>query len=150
MDTKSEHDGGEIVIWENKYDIGIPLIDDQHKELVKLINHLHQACISGDALGSAFKDAMSRMVEYVHFHFGAEQQLLSKVKFPEYSDHKKQHDTLIKNILDAAKDYSEGKRFVPHNFVRTLKDWVLGHIAVSDKHYASYIIDQKKKGLLSD
>ena len=142
-------DTAETIIWDHKYDTGIAMIDDQHKELLQLINELHQACVSGQGVGDVFTGAMHRMVEYVHFHFGAEQQLLSKVKYPDYHEHKKQHDALIKNILDAAKDYSEGKRFVPNNFVRTLKEWVFGHIAVSDKHYASYIMDQKKKGLLS-
>jgi hemerythrin len=93
---------------------------------------------------------MSRMVEYVRFHFSAEQELLLRVKYPGFQEHKKQHDVLVRDILEAVKGYSEGKKFVPNHFVRTLRDWILGHIAHFDKLYASYIVTQKKKGLLSD
>jgi hemerythrin len=39
---------------------------------------------------------------------------------------------------------------VPNHFVRTLRDWILSHIALTDKLYAAFIETQKKKGLLSD
>jgi hemerythrin len=57
---------------------------------------------------------------------------------------------MVSNILEAAKDYNEGKHFVPNHFVRTLRDWVFSHIALSDHVYAAYIHDLKKKGLLND
>ena len=141
----------EIISWDEYYTLGIELIDNQHKELVRLINELFQACLTGnEAVEVKFKEAMSRMVEYVRYHFTAEQDLLARVNYPNINEHKKQHEVLIKNILDAAKEHSGGKKFVPHNFVRTLKDWVLGHIAVSDKAYATYVFEQKSKGLITD
>ena len=139
-----------IVVWEEKYATGIPLIDSQHKELFNLTNELHEACLSGKEVTAVFKEAMSRMVEYVRFHFSAEQQILERVNYPDYNNHKRQHDALIKDILEAAKDHQDGKRFVANNFVRTLKEWIVSHIAVTDKLYAVYVADQKKKGLLTD
>jgi hemerythrin len=141
----------EVVVWDEKYALGIELIDSQHKELFSLTNELFQACLDGEkALKFVFKETMGRMVEYVRFHFGAEQELMQRIKYPDYQEHKKQHDTLVRNILETVKDYSEGKKLVPNQFVRTLKDWILSHIAHYDKLYASFIAAQKKKGLLSD
>ena len=141
----------EIVTWGESYATGIELIDYQHKELVKLTNQLYQACLAGNEVVEAvFKAAMSKMVDYVRFHFTAELELLKRIDYPDYNSHKKQHDTLVMNILEASKEYGDGKRFTPNNFVRTLKDWVFGHIAVSDKFYAAYVSEQKDKGLLTD
>ena len=140
----------EFVKWEDKYVTGIKLIDSQHRELVILANQLYQACCGGnEEVGTVFKDSMSRMVEYVRFHFGAEQSLLERINFPYHREHKAKHDALVKKILAAAMDYNEGKKFVPNQFVRTLKDWVFGHIAVEDKIYAAYAREQTKKGLLT-
>ena len=140
-----------LVTWDKRYFTGIELIDNQHRELVYLTNQLYQACLSGDkAAGDTFNDAMHRMVEYVRFHFGAEQGILERVRYPLLSTHKLLHDKLIKQILDTVKDYKEGKRFVPNQFVRTLKDWIFGHIAVHDRYYAVYIADQRRKGLIPD
>jgi len=139
-----------IVTWDEKYSTGIGLIDEQHKELIKVINELYQACLGGDeTIGIAFKETMTRMVDYVRFHFGAEQKILEQLKYPLYMEHKKEHDEMVKNILLAAKDFNEGKQFVPNHFVRTLRDWVLSHIALSDTKYAIYIAGLKKKGILS-
>ena len=147
----SETGNTEIVTWGEKYATGIELIDEQHRMLVTLTNSLYQACFSGGiAADGVFENTLHRMVEYVRFHFGAELEILKRVNFPQYQDHKQQHDTLVKNIIDAANNYSGGKKLVPNTFVRTLKDWVFSHIAVSDKIYAAYIAEQKKKGLLSD
>jgi len=144
-------DNTDMVEWDEKYVTGIELIDSQHKELFSLTNELFRACLGGnEELKEVFKETMGQMVEYVRFHFGAEQVLLQRINYPDYQEHKKQHDILVRDILEAVSGYSKGEKFVPNQFVRTMRDWILSHIALSDKRYAAYIADQKKKGLLSD
>jgi hemerythrin len=140
-----------MVVWDEKYATGIDLIDIQHKELFILTNELFRACLGEEkALKSVFTETMGRMVDYVRFHFAAEQELLHRIKYPEYHEHKKQHEKLIHDILNAVNAHNKGEKFVPNQFVRTMRDWILGHIAITDKQYVLYIADQKKKGLLTD
>ena len=139
-----EDDFDQIVSWNKKYATGIELIDNQHKKLVYLTNELYRACLSGND-EEVFREAMKSMVEYVRFHFSAEQKLLEHIHFPGCVTHKMQHEILVKNILATVKDYREGRPFVPNNFVRTLKDWVFGHIAVHDKVYAAYYAGKIKE-----
>jgi len=140
----------EIISWDIKYATGIGLIDAQHKQLVILANELHAACLTkGDNLHDHFRDAMKRMVDYVHFHFDAEVKLLAAINYPDSANHKKMHDTLIKNIIDASKDYGDGKKFVPNNFVRTLVDWVFSHIAFYDKQYSLFAVEKLRTGSLT-
>ena len=140
-----------IVVWDEKYATGIQLIDSQHKELISLTNELFQACLDGEnTVKDVFKETMGRMVDYVRFHFGAEQELLQRVKYPDYQEHKKQHDGFVMQIITTVNDYNEGKKLAPNQFVRALRDWILGHIAHYDKLYASYIFNQIKNGLIGD
>ncbi|MCL2721458.1 MAG: bacteriohemerythrin [Treponema sp.] len=144
------HLGAEIVHWDDKYSTEIAIVDTQHKQLFELTNKLFAACREKkDTLDTAFKDAMHHLVEYVRFHFNAELKLLHSIKYPDYHNHKKQHDDLIHEILTAVKEHDEGKKFVPNHFVRTLRDWIFSHIAVHDKAYSFYIHDQIKTGKLS-
>ena len=139
----------DIVTWSEKYATGVKLIDGQHKELVDLTNKLYRAClVVGDQ--TVFKEAMTHMIDYVKFHFTAESELLEQINYPKLSEHNKEHENLTNNILGAVKDYNAGNEFVPSIFAQTLVDWVFGHIGVSDKAYAAYIVEQKKKGLLGD
>jgi len=147
----NKSDNADIVVWDEKYATGIDLIDNQHKELFFLTNELFRACLGGESVvQGVFKETMGRMVDYVRFHFSAEQDLLQKINYPDYQEHKKQHDTLVMKILEAVKEYSEGKKLVPNQFVRTLRDWILSHIAHYDKLYASYIATLLKNGSISD
>ena len=144
------HSEIEIVSWKEQYATGIPLIDHQHMELVHLTNKLYLACLGGsESANSGFKEAMSHMVEYVHFHFDAELKLLEKMHYPRYAEHKKMHETMLLNILEAVNEYETGKKFIPNKFVRTLVDWVFSHIAIYDKDYAIFAADLQKRGLLA-
>ena len=135
-------DSQTLVTWSENYSVGIEHIDNQHKELVSLTNELYRACLAkNDTFEAVFKETMSRMVEYVRYHFKAEMELLEKSNFPDLQNHKMQHDQLIFDILEAVREYNEGKKFVPNNFVRTLKDWIFSHIAFYDQAYAPYVRD---------
>jgi len=141
----------QIVAWDKKYSTGIEKIDSQHRHLFDLTNQLYNACFSNeDELDAKFKEAIKKMVDYVRYHFESEQKLLAAIGYPEYQNHKSQHDKLIQDILIAVQDYKDGKKHTPNNFVRTLKEWILSHIAYYDKAYSTFAIDQLKKGLLTE
>jgi hemerythrin len=139
-----------LVEWHERYSTGIPKIDEQHKELLRLTNELYASCLNDkDAEAKArFKSTIGAMVNYVSEHFSAEERLLQRIKYPAYAEHKREHDSFVKKVLEQVKDFSEGKSFVPNNFVRYLKDWILSHIAMSDKLYSEYIFKLKKEGRL--
>jgi hemerythrin len=94
--------------------------------------------------------AVKGTVDYVKYHFRAEGKLMENVKFPESAEHKRQHEDFVKQILEDVQSFQEGKKFIPNVFVRFLKDWILSHIAVLDKRYASYILNLKKQGALDE
>jgi hemerythrin len=141
-----------IVEWHDNYSVGISLIDDQHRELIRQTNELYQGCRTGteeEKRKNFFKAAKSA-VEYVKYHFSAEERMLENVKYPQLAEHKKQHEVFIQRVLDDVKSYQEGKKLVPNSFVRFLRDWILSHIAMEDTKYARYILDLKKSGQLAE
>jgi hemerythrin len=139
-----------FVEWDDRYSVGIPLIDDQHKELIRLTNELYKGCLAGDKAARVyFMSAVKGTVDYVKYHFSAEEKLLENAKYPEIADHKRQHESFVKQILGDVQSYQGGKKFVPNVFVRDLRDWILSHIAVMDKRYAAYILNLKKQGALT-
>ncbi|MDR3192036.1 MAG: bacteriohemerythrin [Treponema sp.] len=142
-------DSTEFIKWEERYSMNIPFIDDQHKELVRLTNELYQGCLMGDDVArDYFMKTVKGVVDYVGKHFSAEEKMLENINYPGLGAHKKQHEEFVKKILEDVKSFQDGKKFVPNEFVRYLRDWILSHIAVEDKLYADYIFNLKKKGLL--
>ncbi|MDR2746136.1 MAG: bacteriohemerythrin [Treponema sp.] len=138
-----------FVEWDDKYSVGIPLIDEQHKELIRLTNELYQGCLAGDdAACDFFFSTIRSAMDYVKCHFSAEEKILENIRYPYLAEHKKQHEDFVLKMVEDVKNFHGGKKFVPNNFVRFLKDWILSHIAISDTQYGRYIMDLKKQGRL--
>jgi hemerythrin len=137
-----------LVEWQERYSVGIPKIDEQHKELLRLTNELYASCLkdNDEEEKAHFKKTISALVNYVSEHFAAEERLLKRVDYPEYAAHRSEHTGFVKKVLEQVTEFNEGKNFAPNSFVRYLKDWILGHIAVSDKRYSEYIFALKKQG----
>ncbi|AEF84340.1 hemerythrin family protein [Treponema primitia ZAS-2] len=141
----------DLVKWEDRYSVGIQLMDDQHKELIRLTNELYKSCLASDEAARAyFTTTIKATVDYVKYHFAAEEKLLENIKYPDIGNHKKWHESFVKQVLEDAQNFEDGKKFVPNTFVRFLKDWILSHIAVEDQNYALYIQNLKKQGVLAE
>jgi hemerythrin len=135
-----------FVKWDDRYSVGIQLIDSQHQRLIEMTNELYNACLEGtEAAANNFRSAIRGMVDYVKYHFSAEEKLLESAKYPGAAGHKREHEGFVLKVLQDVRDFEEGKKFVPNIFVRYLRDWILAHIAVEDKKYAEYIFDMKRR-----
>jgi hemerythrin len=142
-------DTNDFIKWDDRYLVNIPLIDGQHREFIRLTNELYQSCLLGDdAARIYFMKAIKSVVNYVGEHFSTEEKILESVNYPEFEIHKNRHEEFVKKVLEDVKSFQGGRKFVPNQFVRYLKDWVLSHIAVEDKRYSEYIFTLKKQGLL--
>jgi len=141
---------GEVFIpWEERFAVGIPIIDHQHRQLLELANRLFDTCRQGkDFAPEGFRSAASAAVDYVKVHFSTEEQIMDRVSFPEAADHKAKHREFVGRVLLEVRSFEEGKPFAPNRFVLFLKEWILSHIALVDKRLASYVLDLAKKGLL--
>lgn len=141
----------DIIQWKDTYSVGIKAIDDQHKGLINMTNDLFLSCLKGDeAARTFFKKVIHNAVEYIKVHFDTEEKIMRKIKYPEFAAHKKEHENFVAEVLLRVKDFEEGRKFVPNVFARFLKEWVLGHIAMSDKKYAHFIwsIRQQERGVV--
>jgi hemerythrin len=139
-----------LVEWDDQYLIGIPRIDEQHKKLIDMTNELYLGCLKGDDAAKVyFLKTIHEAVDYVRFHFSTEEKILGRINYPDFTAHKKEHEDFAREIIQQVQAFQQGKKFVPNVFVRFLRDWVLAHIAVSDKRYAKYLADMKKQGLLA-
>jgi CheY-like chemotaxis protein len=73
---------------------------------------------------------------------------MEKTAYPEIAAHKKHHAEFIQKVLKDVTDFENGKNFVPHQFVRFLRDWILSHIALVDNKLGDYLLELQKSGKL--
>jgi len=130
-----------LVTWSTTYSVGIKLIDDQHKELLNLVNDMYNHVNDDEEAERAyFQGVIRQAVDYVKLHFSTEEKIMKGTNFQGYAEHKKAHDSFIVSVVSAIKEFEEGKRVPLISFTHFLKDWILTHIAIMDKQYFEHLM----------
>mgnify|MGYP000324312564 FL=1 len=89
-----------MIEWNEKYSLGIPKIDKEHKKLIDIIN---KAILSKEHNDNPeeLKGVLNEMREYAQTHFATEELYMIKFNYPEYQYHKEEHlDFAIKVNAD--------------------------------------------------
>jgi len=124
--------------WKSQYSVGHSNLDHQHKKLLETVSALHKAFLSGESEQELNKIFQYLMV-YVHAHFVEEEQSMKAHNYPEYVQHKAQHDVLYQQVLDLQKRLREGNEIFNLEVVYFLRDWVIQHVIREDKKYDSFL-----------
>ncbi|WP_321429561.1 bacteriohemerythrin [uncultured Methanolobus sp.] len=133
-----------LITWTDKYSIQIKEIDDQHKVLVGMINDLHDAMKNAKSREVSI-DIINKMAEYTKFHFTTEEKYMKRFAYPDYEEHKMEHEKFVEKVLSFKKEYENEKAGISYEILNFLKDWLVGHIQLTDKKYASLFIEKGLK-----
>ncbi len=128
----------ELMRWDSSLQLGISQIDDQHKQLVGMINDLHRAMKQRQTM-AVTGGILERLVSYTVFHFDVEEKLFRKHNYPEYSEHKKVHEKLVAKVMDFKTKVEQGDATISMELMDFLKDWLVSHIKGTDKKYVPFL-----------
>ncbi|MDR2552297.1 MAG: bacteriohemerythrin [Treponema sp.] len=129
-----------LVEWSDDFLVGNAQIDEQHRELVRITNDFWAGCQTGGIIAKvSFLNTIQGAVHYMKTHFAAEEAIMQRAGYPGYGDHKKQHENFVAEVLRQANRFEEEDNPNPGKFSEFLMDWIVGHIARSDKQYIPFI-----------
>ncbi len=124
--------------WKKEYCVGIESIDAQHQQLFAIGRELYEAMSAGRGKASLAL-VLDRLVQYAAVHFVHEERLMRMYDYPDFLKHKLQHDELTKKVLKFQKDFEGGMASMTVQLLEFLRDWLEGHIRVSDFAYVPYL-----------
>ncbi len=125
-----------FIDWTSDLSVEVSIIDEQHKELVRLINELADAMGQGQAKESMM-DIISGLGKYTVTHFNTEEMYFRKFSYVNEADHKKEHDDFVSKIHGFEREIQEGNTKLSFEVLKFLKDWLMKHIKGTDKKYIS-------------
>jgi hemerythrin len=123
--------------WKSEYSVGIPEIDEQHKQLFACIERLESA---GDERQRelAVYFVIDELKEYVRVHFTVEEIVMRLFDYPDLEAHIAEHREFAARLM------ALGKIELVHDIHgqagQFLRDWLLRHIMGSDQRYAAYLL----------
>ena len=130
----------ELVTWSDDFLVGNSTIDTQHKELVNMTNDFYAGVKMGGLVAKVyFLQTIKGAVNYIKNHFQDEEALMRKAEYPDYEEHKKQHEYFVNEVTLQIKNFEKEDNPDPAGFVKYLMNWILNHVGHSDKKYSPYI-----------
>jgi methyl-accepting chemotaxis protein len=130
-----------IIRWNDRMSVHVRQFDEQHKKLVAMVQQLNDAMRNGEGQ-KVIGDILSGLAEYTVSHFAQEEKFMQQHNYPEYAEHKKIHDALLKQVGETIVAFENG-RAVPAAIMAFLSDWLLNHIMKVDRKYGEFALKKK-------
>jgi hemerythrin len=129
-----------MATWQNNFSIGIPEIDQQHKQLCEKIDNLRDACSQGKGSDEALK-VLEFLESYTIKHFSDEEKFQLKINYPNYQQHKQLHIDFISQISKLKTDMLASGVTLPMviQINQVITDWLINHIMRVDKDLKNYV-----------
>jgi hemerythrin len=120
-----------LLHWEKRYSVGIEAVDYEHRELVDLINRLHeQATAQGSKV--AVLGFFGDLYKAISAHFALEERFMREKGYDQLSQHKTDHERLLDEIRDIMEDYEVNDLFDEKLLARRLDAWFSRHFESHD------------------
>ena len=132
------------LLWTKNLEVGVGLIDQQHKKWFEKADQLFEAGKSGKS-----KEYIVQMFDflddYTKTHFRDEEKYMLSINYPEYSTQKQLHEEFIKKLAELRKSYeTDGINIIVIiNSNQLILDWLTKHISAADKKIGEFVKKQK-------
>ncbi|HEY6896697.1 MAG TPA: bacteriohemerythrin [Rhodocyclaceae bacterium] len=124
------------MLWREEYELGIPEIDRQHRELINALVDL-ETTTDKEQRWSAVHFALVRVEEFVNVHFAVEESLMRLVGFPNFDSHVAEHRAFRDKVAELKLRSLQTE--ITDDLRALVTDWLLQHIVTRDREYVDFI-----------
>ena len=135
------------MLWKEKYELGVPLVDTQHRELFQRVEDFMRSLRSSTPWEDkvlAVNETLEFMKGYVVEHFRDEEAYMERIGFPHYAAHKKLHVDMVNYVVEISGEYERSgfNEQLMQQFSGKLLAWLINHVASEDQRLATYAIEK--------
>ena len=112
--------------WKEEFSVGNASIDQEHELLITQINNLYEQFnlpLDTHTIESMLADIQAE----ISTHFALEELLMQEAAFPEFEDHKQDHERLLDQIDDMVFHFAEDPESGKALLTNRLSDWFSTH-----------------------
>jgi hemerythrin len=120
-----------LLQWQDRYSVGIEAVDHEHKELIDLINRLHDGIVRRDepTLVEAFFGDLLRAISA---HFALEERFMRDRHYDQFVPHKQEHERLLNEIRDLMDEFDGEREIDFAELASRLDVWFTRHFETYD------------------
>lgn len=129
-----------LIRWSEQLQLGHPLLDEDHREMVRLTNALSDALHGNDR--AAFEARADTLIKHTLAHFDREEQAMIEFGYEDLEQHRLSHRGLIIQIRVFRTAVAEDLLDPGRRMVSFLHDWLIMHILKQDRDLAAFLAGQ--------
>lgn len=142
QDSLTQMNSIDIFPWNDNFNTGIPLVDEQHRKLAQLINLLASHIAFHSDL-PALNVIFDELTDYAAYHFETEEKIWHEYmpEDPSEVTHIQNHNNFITEVLKLkAGENIKSVNQVVEEILAFLTQWLAAHILESDRAMAMVVI----------
>jgi len=120
-----------LIEWKDEFNLGVPSIDHEHRELIDLINESFDHLVGSDS-HTVIQHYLGDIYARIAAHFALEEKIMREKKYDQYEDHKQDHEQLLDDILDIMDEYDEKDIVDYQKLGDSLTHWFTNHFKTKD------------------
>jgi hemerythrin len=130
------------VEWSNDLSVGVTLIDEQHKALIRCLNDVSSAIEARQGEREIVK-ALGFLSEYTDFHFSTEEKHMKNNSYSGLEEHEGQHQEFRGTLAGLEQDFEEegSTKALADSISTFLARWLINHIQGTDQQFAKFLGD---------
>ncbi|MBG0776359.1 MAG: bacteriohemerythrin [Desulfovibrionaceae bacterium] len=127
-----EQSGGGFFQWRPDHDVGVEMMDNDHRRMFEIAAGLHKAIKQG-ATRPAKLNILNALIRYSQEHFFREEDLMAETGYAEAAEHAERHRRLMERVREHLARIESGEMEMETEFISVLKDWLINHILTEDR-----------------
>jgi len=127
--------------WNDSFSVGVKVIDEQHRVWIDQLNSL-SAAIESHQEARIISKTLNFMMDYVEFHFSAEESLMALQNYPALAQHKLAHEAFRKVLMDlmVLEIEEDGAVSKIGDSINNFQiSWLKDHIQQTDRLFGAYL-----------
>jgi len=120
-----------LLQWKDDFKVGITEVDHEHRELIGLINELHENAKEDPDIDRVL-EALGDIFALISAHFALEEKMMRDTHYPAYGDHKEDHETLLDDLRDIMDVVEDDGTFDERQLSIDLNRWFGDHFRTHD------------------
>ncbi len=139
------------MLWRDKYALGVPVVDAQHRELFQRVETFVTTLRSSatwEEKVQRVNETLEFMKAYVVEHFRDEEAYQQEIGYPGFEAHKKIHDNMVSYVLEVSGEYERAgcDEQMMQRLAGKLLAWLINHVAAEDQRIADYAAAKEVTG----
>lgn len=132
-----------FIEWSQNMSVGSDVLDGHHKMIIDCLNSLHPL-IGASGKEAEIQAVLARLESFVLIHFSEEEQCMKQVGYPDWRNHKEQHDRMYDLVFGMKSEVEHGRPLDAKHLFDIVYNWLIQHILGEDKKYEVYLTNPKK------